>query len=178
MILLSGVTKATGLLAALAELGLSAEHTVAIGDAENDHAFLAACGLFGRCCQRVAPRSRRELISSRPSPAEPVSRKSSDGSSCEDDLAGVVPEIAWTFADRFGMPCATKRLVDKRGAGMKTRASNAITLKGEPPSYLRLALLFLIIAPDRRAHWGFGFVAVLSPRPFGSCSSCFWCCSS
>jgi hydroxymethylpyrimidine pyrophosphatase-like HAD family hydrolase len=43
MVLPSGVNKATGLVAALAELGLSAHNVVAVGDAENDHAFLAAC---------------------------------------------------------------------------------------------------------------------------------------
>jgi hydroxymethylpyrimidine pyrophosphatase-like HAD family hydrolase len=45
MVLPSGVNKATGLGAALAELGLSAHDVVGIGDAENDHAFLARCGL-------------------------------------------------------------------------------------------------------------------------------------
>ena len=40
MVLPSGVNKATGLDAALDELGLSAHNCVAIGDAENDHAFL------------------------------------------------------------------------------------------------------------------------------------------
>ena len=43
MILPSGVNKASGLGEALAELGLSARNTVAVGDAENDHAFLALC---------------------------------------------------------------------------------------------------------------------------------------
>jgi phosphoglycolate phosphatase (TIGR01487 family) len=43
MILPSGVNKATGLHAALEELGLSAHNVVGIGDAENDHAFLALC---------------------------------------------------------------------------------------------------------------------------------------
>jgi hydroxymethylpyrimidine pyrophosphatase-like HAD family hydrolase len=47
MVLPSGVNKATGLRAALEELQLSFHNTVAIGDAENDHAFLAAseCGV-------------------------------------------------------------------------------------------------------------------------------------
>jgi hydroxymethylpyrimidine pyrophosphatase-like HAD family hydrolase len=45
MILPSGINKATGLDAALSELGLSAHDVVGIGDAENDHAFLARCGL-------------------------------------------------------------------------------------------------------------------------------------
>jgi len=44
MVLPSGVNKATGLDAALEILGLSRQETVGIGDAENDLAFLAACG--------------------------------------------------------------------------------------------------------------------------------------
>lgn len=43
MILPSGVNKATGLRAALDRLCLSPHNTVAVGDAENDHAFLSAC---------------------------------------------------------------------------------------------------------------------------------------
>ncbi|WP_337175291.1 HAD-IIB family hydrolase [Paludisphaera sp.] len=42
MILPSGVNKATGLEACLRDMGLSAHNVVAVGDAENDHAFLAA----------------------------------------------------------------------------------------------------------------------------------------
>jgi hydroxymethylpyrimidine pyrophosphatase-like HAD family hydrolase len=47
MVLPSGINKATGLKAALEELQLSPHNTVAIGDAENDHAFLSVseCGL-------------------------------------------------------------------------------------------------------------------------------------
>ena len=41
MVLPSGVNKATGLDAALDELGLSRHNCVAVGDAENDHALLA-----------------------------------------------------------------------------------------------------------------------------------------
>ena len=44
MVLPTGVNKSLGLSAALAELGLSPHNTVAVGDAENDHAFLALCG--------------------------------------------------------------------------------------------------------------------------------------
>ena len=43
MVLPSGVNKATGLSAALTELGLSPHNVVGIGDAENDHAFLSLC---------------------------------------------------------------------------------------------------------------------------------------
>lgn len=43
MVLPSGVNKATGLTAALEELGLSPHNAVGVGDAENDHAFLNLC---------------------------------------------------------------------------------------------------------------------------------------
>ncbi|WP_315918257.1 HAD family hydrolase [Mesorhizobium sp. SP-1A] len=44
MVLPSGINKATGLGAALADLSLSPHNVVGIGDAENDHAFMRACG--------------------------------------------------------------------------------------------------------------------------------------
>jgi HAD superfamily hydrolase (TIGR01484 family) len=43
MVLPTGVTKASGLEAALLELGFSALDAVGVGDAENDHAFLSMC---------------------------------------------------------------------------------------------------------------------------------------
>jgi hydroxymethylpyrimidine pyrophosphatase-like HAD family hydrolase/energy-coupling factor transporter ATP-binding protein EcfA2 len=43
MVLPTGVNKATGLTAALAELGLSPHNVMGVGDAENDHAFLQLC---------------------------------------------------------------------------------------------------------------------------------------
>lgn len=45
MALPAGVTKATGLVPALNELGVPPERVVGVGDAENDHAFLRLCGL-------------------------------------------------------------------------------------------------------------------------------------
>lgn len=44
MILPSGVNKASGLRAALSNLGLDLAEVVGVGDAENDHAFLDICG--------------------------------------------------------------------------------------------------------------------------------------
>jgi hydroxymethylpyrimidine pyrophosphatase-like HAD family hydrolase len=44
MVLPSGVNKATGLKAAVRNLGISMLNVVGVGDAENDHAFLRACG--------------------------------------------------------------------------------------------------------------------------------------
>jgi hydroxymethylpyrimidine pyrophosphatase-like HAD family hydrolase len=43
MILPEGVNKASGMLAALQELGISRHNAVGIGDAENDHSFLSRC---------------------------------------------------------------------------------------------------------------------------------------
>ena len=50
MVLPTGINKAVGLSAALAELGLSVHNVAGIGDAENDHTFLRACG----CAAAVA----------------------------------------------------------------------------------------------------------------------------
>lgn len=44
MVLPSNVNKATGLAAALEKLSLSPDVVVGVGDAENDHAFMKACG--------------------------------------------------------------------------------------------------------------------------------------
>ena len=45
MILPSGVNKATGLTAVLSQMNVAAQEIVGIGDAENDHALLAMCGI-------------------------------------------------------------------------------------------------------------------------------------
>ena len=43
MVLSSGVNKRTGVKAALGQLGVSRHNVIAVGDAENDHAFLEIC---------------------------------------------------------------------------------------------------------------------------------------
>jgi hypothetical protein len=45
MCLPDGVDKASGLVAGLHALGLTPSHVVGVGDAENDHSFLAACAV-------------------------------------------------------------------------------------------------------------------------------------
>ena len=45
MVLPSNINKATGLAAALSRLKISPNQVVGVGDAENDHAFLDACGV-------------------------------------------------------------------------------------------------------------------------------------
>ncbi|HEX6241811.1 MAG TPA: HAD-IIB family hydrolase [Polyangiales bacterium] len=54
MVLPSGVNKASGLRAALKELGLSPHNVVGVGDAENDHALLAGCEV-GVAVQNALP---------------------------------------------------------------------------------------------------------------------------
>lgn len=63
MVLPSGVNKSSGLLAALAQLGIAADAVVGVGDAENDHAFLAACG-FGVAVANALPslKERADLV--------------------------------------------------------------------------------------------------------------------
>lgn len=54
MVLPSGINKATGLMAALDDLGLRVDDVVAIGDAENDHDFLRRAG-FGVAVANALP---------------------------------------------------------------------------------------------------------------------------
>lgn len=63
MILPSAISKATGLAAACGRLGLEAENIVGIGDAENDHAFIEACG-FGVAVANAIPslKERADLV--------------------------------------------------------------------------------------------------------------------
>ncbi len=92
MILPSGVNKSTGLAAALAELGLSEHNTVAVGDAENDHALLNLAEL-GVAVSNSIPtlKERADLVTTLPA-----------GSGVEelidqillDDLATVAPRRA------------------------------------------------------------------------------------
>lgn len=89
MALPSGVTKATGLIPALNELGVRPEQTVGVGDAENDHAFLRACGL-GVAVANALPalKADADLVTAGArgaGVAELIERL------LADDLAGVVP---------------------------------------------------------------------------------------
>jgi hydroxymethylpyrimidine pyrophosphatase-like HAD family hydrolase len=70
MLLPGGVTKATGLIAALTALDLSPHNTVGIGDAENDHAFLAVCECAVAVADAVpALRERADVVTRAAGPA-------------------------------------------------------------------------------------------------------------
>lgn len=59
MVLAAGINKASGLAAALDDLGLSAHNVVAVGDAENDHAFMQASG-FAAAVANALPAVKEE----------------------------------------------------------------------------------------------------------------------
>ena len=63
MVLPSGVNKGTGLLAALADLGLSRHNTIAVGDAENDHSLFEVAELGVAVANAVVSlRERADLV--------------------------------------------------------------------------------------------------------------------
>lgn len=67
MILPTGVNKATGLRAGLAQMGLSTRNVIGVGDAENDHAFLRICG-SGIAVANALPslKERADFVTARP----------------------------------------------------------------------------------------------------------------
>ncbi|MFF5205774.1 HAD family hydrolase [Streptosporangium sp. NPDC000396] len=87
MVLPSGVDKASGLAAALAELGIPAHGTVGVGDAENDQVLLSACACAVAVANALpAVKERCDLVTERDhgaGVAELADRL------VEDDLAGV-----------------------------------------------------------------------------------------
>jgi hydroxymethylpyrimidine pyrophosphatase-like HAD family hydrolase len=87
MILPAGVNKHTGLLAALKELQLSARNVVGVGDAENDHAFLAATECAIAVANALPSIKRRADLVTRGSHSEGVIEVIDR--LLEDDLAGV-----------------------------------------------------------------------------------------
>jgi hydroxymethylpyrimidine pyrophosphatase-like HAD family hydrolase/energy-coupling factor transporter ATP-binding protein EcfA2 len=82
MVLPASINKASGLARALNQLGLSRHNTVGIGDAENDHAFLASC----ECSVAVAN-------------ALPTIRSAADIVTAGDHGAGVIELVDELLAD-------------------------------------------------------------------------------
>jgi len=69
MLLPAGVTKGSGLGAALAAMEMSSHNTIGIGDGENDHAFLALCEYAVAVGDAVpALRERADYVSRAPGP--------------------------------------------------------------------------------------------------------------
>ncbi len=102
MVLPTGCNKATGLQAAAAELGLSRHSIAAIGDAENDHALLAACEFSAAVANALpALKQRVELVTRLESSAGVVELVQQ---MIQDDLAHTT---AW-----LGQPVAIGKLGD------------------------------------------------------------------
>jgi hypothetical protein len=124
MILPPGINKAAGLRAALVELELSVHDVVAVGDAENDHAMLAAC----ECAVAVANalpsvREAADLVTAGDhgiGVSELIQRL------LDDDLAGVTVRHRVLFAKRGDAallfdPCDSATLVcGTSGSGKST----------------------------------------------------------
>src|SRR5262249_43956749 len=97
MVLPSGVTKATGLSAALDAMGLARENVVAVGDAENDHAFLRVCG----CSVAVA-----NALPALKEHADMVTRSSHGAGVVELIEHLIVDDLAACRSHRPGIPSA------------------------------------------------------------------------
>ncbi|HET6756266.1 MAG TPA: HAD-IIB family hydrolase [Burkholderiales bacterium] len=106
MVLPSGVNKASGLAAALAELRLSAHNTVGIGDAENDHAFLSLC----ECSVAVAN-------------ALAITKKHADHVTQKDHGRGVVELAQALIDDDLAQICVSRHQIalGKRDDGEEVR---------------------------------------------------------
>jgi len=122
MVLPSGLNKATGLEAALLELGLSPHNCVGVGDAENDHAFMR----LSECEVAVAN-------------ALPLVRERADWVTPARNGAGVVQLIERLIADDLGglserltrhavvlgtQPDGTEVRLDPYGVGMLIAGSS------------------------------------------------------
>jgi hypothetical protein len=91
MLLPGGVTKGTGLASALAALQLSRHNMVGIGDAENDHAFLAVCECAVAVADAVpALRERADYVTRAPAAAGAVEFIEEH---LLRDLADIVPRL-------------------------------------------------------------------------------------
>ena len=134
MVLPAGVNKASGLAAALTRLHLSPLNVVGIGDAENDHAFLRACG----CAVAVANalpmvKADAEMVTSAPRGAGVVEtiRRILDS-----DLAEIAPTIERQTAEiahdlqsepvRLHPQCGGLLIAGTSGGGKSTAATGLI----------------------------------------------------
>lgn len=92
MVLPSGINKATGMQAALLELDISPHNVAGIGDAENDHTFLAECECSAAVANAIpALKERVDFVTERDHGA---GTEEFIGRLLEDDLASLEPRLA------------------------------------------------------------------------------------
>ncbi len=144
MVLPSGINKATGLAAALAELGMSAHDAVGIGDAENDHAMLDLC----ECGVAVAN-------------ALPAVKQHADLITTHDHGAGVVEVIDRLLADDLEGVRLPRRRIPLGIAGEREIAidpyASAILIAGTSGSGKSTVTTGIL---ERLAHAGYQFALV------------------
>ena len=145
MVLPTAVNKASGLRAALLELGLSPHNAVAVGDAENDHTFLEACEY------RVA------VANALPALKERADRVTQDPAGAgvrelvelllDDDLAGLtagLARLALTLGGReeadLQVPLRTSLLVAGPSATGKSTFATALLEQLGERGYQRLVV--------------------------------------
>ncbi len=121
MVLPAGVTKATGLLEALADLGVSRHDVVAVGDAENDLALLAVAEVGAAVANAVdSVRARADVV-----------LRSADGE-------GVRELLAEPFFGRIRERQSPRRQVvvghDQRGHAVRMPTSANILVTGQAGS--------------------------------------------
>ena len=108
MLLPGGITKATGLAAALAGMARSPHNTVGVGDAENDHAFLSQCECAAAVADAVpALRERADWVSRGPGPLGVVELVDTHVLADAIDLLPRIPRHRITLGERSdGTPAA------------------------------------------------------------------------
>jgi hypothetical protein len=134
MVLPAGVNKASGLAAALTRLQLSPLNVVGIGDAENDHAFLRACGCAAAVSNALPMvKADAEIVTTAPRGAGVVEivRRILDG-----DLAEIAPTIERQTIEialdpqgepvRLHPQCGGMLIAGTSGGGKSTAATGII----------------------------------------------------
>ena len=97
MALPADVTKATGLAAALAVLDVSHERVIGVGDAENDQAFLRACGLAVAVANALP--SVKEIAHIVTEGARGTGVRELIDRAINDDLPEVLPQVTRTVVE-------------------------------------------------------------------------------
>jgi len=129
MVLPTGITKASGLQAALLDIGLSAHNVVGVGDAENDHAFLSLCEVSAAVANALpALKERADLVLEHDHGAGVADLI---GRMLEDDLRSAEPaidrlqvEIGQVDAAPIGIPVRARVLL----AGPSGSGKSSLTL--------------------------------------------------
>jgi hydroxymethylpyrimidine pyrophosphatase-like HAD family hydrolase len=104
MMLPPGVTKASGLKAALIELDISFKNVVGVGDAENDHAFLQACGCAAAVANALLP--IKDMAD--------VKLSGNHGAGVIELIQRIIRgDECLVFAARLGLPIGTDRQVTR-----------------------------------------------------------------